>query len=82
MKKAIVLLLFVALLVSTGCLTAPFVPPLALVYADIEAPLDLDASKSDVSKSNLRGEATCYCILGLVSFGDCGAQTAANDAGI
>ena len=69
-----------SLALLTGCLNAPFMPPLGGVYSDINAPLSVDHDKSLVSPK--QGEASAFCILCLVSFGDVSTQAAAENGGL
>lgn len=62
---------------NTGCLVAPVVPPVALVYSNIKAPLDVDVNETVLG--SLRGEASATMILGLFSFGDAGLYAAAQN---
>ncbi len=69
--------LVAAALVSSmaSCISAPFVPPIGAAYADVKAPLDVDFKDTAVTSKTGRAEA--FCILGLVSWGDCSTKTAA-----
>ena len=60
----------------TGCLTAPFEPPVGL-FTDVQAPLSIDHSKTVVTSK--RGKATAISVLGLVAVGDASTQAAAED---
>ena len=62
---------------SLGCIGAPIVPPLGLVYTDYDAPLSLNG---DVG--NRRGEASVVAILGLISTGDGSVRAAARNGNI
>ena len=66
-----------ALFVS-GCLSAPFEPPVGLVSI-IKAPLSTEGTWEMGSKS---GEASSISILGLAALGDCSVSTAAAAGGI
>lgn len=63
--------------VLPGCIAAPVVPPLGIVYTDIEAPL---APKGEAGSK--RGTSTVVSILGLVSTGDASVKAAASSGGI
>ena len=82
MKKTIRLLAAVGLLASTvGCgLQAPVVPPLAAIYTDVKAPLDVDFLRTRVQPK--RGEASTVTILGIVSLGDASSNAAAMQGGL
>lgn len=60
-----------------GCIAAPVVPPLGLLYTDIEAPL---APKGEAGSK--RGTSHVVSILGLVSTGDGSVKAAAANGGI
>jgi hypothetical protein len=62
---------------SLGCLGAPIVPPLGLVYTDLDAPLSLNGQVGE-----RRGEASVVAILGLISAGDGSVRAAARNGGI
>ena len=84
MKALLLCTVLGCLLCSTvGCagfLTAPVVPPTAVIYTDMKAPMDVDLnSTSPGSKS---GSASTQNILGLVSWGDASVEAAAADGGI
>jgi hypothetical protein len=65
----------------TACVTAPVVPPLAGIYTNIEAPLDLDSAGGKAIGPK-RGEASTIAVLGLVAVGDAGVKAAAQQGGI
>lgn len=66
---------------ATGCmLTAPVVPPVAFVYTDVKAPLDVDANNTAVTGK--KGTASTMNILGIVATGDASIKAAAEDGGI
>ena len=67
----------VGLLGLSGCVGAPVVPPLGMVYTDIDAPLSLTGETG-----SRRGEATVIAWLGLVSTGDASVKAAAAAGGI
>jgi len=60
-----------------GCLAAPVVPPIGLVYTEMDAPL---ASRGEVGSK--RGTSTVTSILFLVSTGDGSVRAAAQNGGI
>ncbi len=78
--KKIVVLLTVTLLAgsSVGCIGAPVVPPLGLLYTNMDAPIFGGAG--DVGSR--RGEASVTAILGLFSWGDGSVKAAAANGGI
>ena len=81
MKNVIlaVLVLFVCL-ASVGCYSTPIMPPQGSIFTSVGAPLSPDAGQmAPASKS---GEATSFCILGLVAVGDCSITNAAQDGNI
>ena len=78
MKKTVILLGSLLLMAgSTGCIGAPVVPPLGLVYTQIGAPLSLKGQPG-----GKRGESEVVAILGLVSTGDASVRAAAKNGGI
>jgi hypothetical protein len=66
-------------LLLSGCIAAPVVPPLGVIYTDYDAPLDLVPRGNPGAKT---GEAHVTSILGLVSWGDGSVRAAANNGGI
>jgi hypothetical protein len=60
-----------------GCVAAPVVPPLGIVYTDVRAPL----VPAGVVGSK-RGTASVIAILGLFSWGDGGIRRAAANGNI
>jgi len=62
---------------TLGCISAPVVPPLGMVYTDIHAPL---APRGDVGTR--RGSSQATAILGLVSIGDASVRAAAANGNI
>src|SRR5262245_24587119 len=62
---------------TLGCIAAPVVPPIGLVYTDLDAPL---APRGDVGSK--RGTSTVTSILFLVSTGDGSVRAAAKNGGI
>jgi len=69
-----------AAICMTGCVKAPFTPPMG-VFTDIEAPLDLDYDVTKVKGTKV-GESSSTCILGLVAVGDSSTQSAAQNGGL
>ena len=63
---------------STGCVGAPVVPPLGLIYTEIDAPLFIGPGGTGAK----RGESSVVSILGLVSTGDGSVKAAAAAGGI
>jgi hypothetical protein len=67
-----------AIVVPTlGCIAAPVVPPLGLVYTNVRAPL---APRGEVGSR--RGVSEATSILGLISLGDASVKAAASNGGI
>lgn len=64
----------------SGCLVAPFEPPMGMIFSDVKAPLMVDYDKAQVSPKS--GRAESVCILGLVTTGDNSIQAAAAQGGI
>jgi len=67
-------------LLLSGCVSAPFVPPMGWVFSQVSAPLDVDYNKTAVPAK--QGTADAICILGLFAFGDASTQAAAQAGGI
>lgn len=67
-------------LALSGCISAPFVPPMGWAYSNVSAPLDVDYSKTAVPAK--QGTASAISILGIVAFGDASTQSAARVGGI
>lgn len=83
MKKHV---LFVALAVITflslvGCVRAPFVPPQGYAFSQTKAPLDIDFGNTELAGMN-KGSAEVMNVLGLFTFGDASAKTAAENGRI
>lgn len=62
----------------TGCIVAPVVPTVGIIYNDTKAPLDYTQESSAVGSKT--GISSTMSICGLVSLGD-GSIKAAADAG-
>ena len=80
MKKLSIGLVGCLVLGSTavlGCIAAPVVPPLGLIYTDIQAPL---APKGDVGTK--RGTSQVTAFFGLISTGDGSVKAAAANGNI
>lgn len=67
---------------TTGCLTAPVVPPTGIIYSGFQAPLDYENADSAVSPTLKSGKASSHNVLGLVAWGDSSLEAAAADGGI
>ena len=70
-----ILLLLFSMIILSGCVSAPFVPPLGVAYTDITSPLDTDLT--DTRLGSKVGRATASSILGLFAQGDAGIDAAA-----
>lgn len=79
-KKLGLVALGSSLMLFTGCLSAPFMPPLGGIYSAIDAPLSVDHNRSVVTTK--KGESSAVCILGMFSFGDVSTQMAAQNGGL
>lgn len=78
MKKVILVACAIAAaVVLTGCIAAPFEPPIGL-YTDIKAPLSICPSEIGPKK----GSAGSMSILGIVAIGDCSIAAAARNGGL
>ena len=62
---------------TLGCIAAPVVPPLGMIYTDVHAPL---APRGDVGTR--RGSSQVTSILGLISIGDASVKAAAANGNI
>ena len=80
MRALSCVLILAAVALLTGCIAAPVIPPLGYVYTNIEAPLDVDYDKTDVTGK--KGTAESMSILGLIAIGNASAEEAAANAGI
>lgn len=79
MKKSCILAtVCAAAIITTGCVSAPFEPPMG-IYSDVTAPLSTEGMIAVGSKS---GEASARTILGLVATGDCSIAAAARNGGL
>ena len=80
-KKALSLATaFGAAALLTGCLTAPVMPPMGMIYNDYQAPLDYTQEESPVGTKSGMAETTS--ILGCVAWGDASIKTAASNGGL
>ena len=80
--KSVILSVFVVsvCLASVGCYSTPVMPPQGTIFTSVGAPLSPNASQ--VAPAGKTGEASSFCILGLVAVGDCSFTKAAQDGGI
>lgn len=69
-----------ACVMLSGCLVAPVIPPVGIIYSDIKAPLDHDFSGETVGTRS--GSAETMSIIGCVALGDASIKTAAANGGI
>jgi len=60
-----------------GCYSAPIMPPSGLLFSNVNAPVQ---ASGDIGAR--KGEATCAAFLGIVAWGDCSLQAAAQAGGI
>jgi len=83
MKKYVLFSALIALtaLSLTGCVRAPFVPPQGMAFSQMKAPLDVDFDDTQLAGMN-RGTAEVMNVLGLFTFGDASAKTAAENGRI
>lgn len=79
-KSLLFLALFGVLLLQTGCVVAPVIPPPGFIYNDYEAPLDYDVSNSNVATRS--GRASTQTFVGLFAIGDASVNAAARNGGI
>ena len=82
MKKLLLLLCMAGVMLTFGCITyrAPVMPPMGIIFEDVNAPLDanMDATQA-LDKS---GSAQAMSILNLFAKGDCSINAAAQDGGL
>jgi hypothetical protein len=76
--EVLVLVTVLAALALSGCVIAPVVPPLGLVYSSVSAPLDL-TSRQDKEIGPAKGEASTTTVFYLFSVGDAGINAAARN---
>ena len=62
---------------GVGCIAAPVVPPLGVVYSDVDAPISLKGQFGSRT-----GRAHVVSLLGLVSTGDGSVRAAARNGNI
>ncbi len=76
---AVLLLLGLTL---NGCVfySSPVIPPVGMLYSEVYSTQDVDFDQTALS--NRKGEATVQNVLGLFSWGDCSAGTAARNGGL
>ena len=79
MDKILVVMIVTALTFLGGCIAAPVVPPIGIIYTQMGAPLKLTGPHQSSSK---RGESSVTAILGMVSTGDGSIAAAARAGGI
>lgn len=77
MKRFVLFSFLLSMVLLTGCVQAPIVPPMAVFYTNIQAPLDVDFDNTEMGTKE--GKATCTSIMSLVSFGDCSTRKAAEN---
>lgn len=81
MKKTVSALLIAGtILLVSGCLKAPFQPPVGTIYNDSTAPLSTEYNRTDIGTK--KGSGHARSILGLFAWGDLSTQSAAKAAGI
>ncbi|HLC16220.1 MAG TPA: TRL domain-containing protein [Thermodesulfovibrionia bacterium] len=80
MKRVVLFSLLLIFMILSGCIQAPVVPPMAILYTGIEAPLDVDFNNTDLGKKE--GEASCTSIMSMVAWGDCSTRKAAENGSI
>jgi len=84
MKHAIagLLVLLTAVVLLSGCsgYCSPVKPPVGLVYSEVFSTQDVNFDKTAVTSKS--GQAMAKSVMGLVSWGDCSAQTAARNGSL
>ena len=78
MKNSVLFVFLLGLVLTGGCLVAPFQPPVGVVSVTT-APLSTEGNWKIGSK---RGEASSMSVLGLFASGDCSIATAARNGGL
>jgi len=68
------------LLGGCGAYEAPVIPPVALIYSDVSAPIDTDADAQPLGSKT--GRASTEQVLSLFAWGDASIQAAAEDGKI
>ncbi|MCX7048280.1 MAG: TRL-like family protein [Candidatus Sumerlaeota bacterium] len=74
-KIAIALIACMSALTFIGCLRAPVMPPVGLIYNEYMAPLSYEGKGLPLGSKS--GTASTESILGLVAWGDASLKTAA-----
>ena len=82
MKKLLLLLCVAGALLMFGCVTysAPVMPPIGIIFEDVNAPLDQDMNPTQALDKS--GSAQAMSILNLFATGDCSINSAAKDGGL
>jgi hypothetical protein len=65
---------------GSGCMVAPVVPPIGIVYTGMTAPLDTDLAATELGSKQGKSQSTT--ILFLVAWGDASTAAAARSASI
>lgn len=78
MKKFALSLVFVSLMLLSGCAAVGMSPVTGFIYTDVKAPVTV----TNNSKGTKTGEAVCSSILGIVATGDCSIDAAAKNGNI
>ena len=78
LSAALVACLLLGSVSMIGCITAPVVPPLGLIYSGVDAPLSIQGGQT----GSKRGVAQVTSILGLVAWGDGSIRAAARQGNI
>lgn len=82
MRNPIIFTLGLILLLTSGCFIyrTPVAPPTAAVFSNYEGPVDINFNNTKIGDK--RGEAQSVGVLGLLSFGDCSVDEAAQNGNI
>ena len=84
MRIVCVLGLVAVVVLMSGCagpfIIAPVIPPMGMAFTSTVAPLDVNVDKTELGTKT--GEASTFCVLGLVAFGDASTAAAARDGGL
>lgn len=81
-RVCVVVALCAVVLLSLGCswYRAPVMPPYGSLFADISAPMTVDYEGQAVAPN--QGRASAKSVLGLIAWGDCSVQAAAQRGGL
>ena len=79
-NKTLAAAMAAVLLGMVACYSAPIMPPVGVVYANVNAPESLGITGQDLG--TLRGKSSTVSILGLFAWGDASVKAAASAGNI